>query len=250
LPGKFLKMNLVIDQGNSRCKVAVYQQEEMLKCQILTRVDENSFIALLNEFPGIDACIFSSVRGENPGYIELLGKSVNLFLEMNHELRFPLKIAYQTPDTLGKDRLAGIVGAHTKFPKQNVLLIDAGSAITFDILTDQGVYLGGNISPGLEMRYRALHHFTGRLPLVKHEETDLDLGKSTNQAINIGVLQGMLYEIDGYITRWQKIHGNMKIILTGGDANFFEKNLKNGIFVDLNIVINGLNSILNFNVQE
>jgi type III pantothenate kinase len=186
----------------------------------------------------------------SPRYLGFLKKKMNYFMEMDPGLQFPFRIAYQTPETLGKDRLAAIVGAYTKFPKQNVLVIDAGSAVTYDILTDQEEYVGGNISPGLEMRYKALHQFTGRLPLVTPEITGNTYGRTTREAINEGVLQGMLYEVEGYIARWQKIYEDLKIILTGGDANFFEKKLKNGIFVNLNLVTNGLNTILNINVQK
>ena len=145
------------------------------------------------------------------------------------------------------DRIAGIVGAYSVFPGENVLVIDAGTAITYDLLNRKGDYLGGNISPGLNMRYKALHFYTGKLPLLQSAEDPPFIGEDTNSAIHAGVQNGLVMEMQAYINRLEEEYKNIKIILTGGDANFFDRKLKNPIFVFSNLLSIGLNFILNYN---
>lgn len=167
---------------------------------------------------------------------------------LDHKTPVPINNRYLTPETLGFDRLAAAVGAATVYPGANVLAIDAGTAITYEFVDAQNNYRGGNISPGMEMRFRALHHFTGKLPMIESKMPVSFLGNTTSEAIKAGVIEGMIFEIDGYINTLKKSHHDLKIIITGGDAIFFDKKLKNSIFVNLNLTLHGLNRILRHNV--
>jgi len=140
-----------------------------------------------------------------------------------------------------------VVGAHNLFPDSNILVIDAGTAITYDLLTAEGTYLGGNISPGIEMRFKALNQFTGKLPKIEKADQNILFGKTTEQAIRAGVQNGVVYEIEGTINSFKDFYKNLKVIITGGDAEFFEKKLKNSFFVSPNLTNLGLNRILEYN---
>ena len=156
-------------------------------------------------------------------------------------------IEYKTPETLGIARLAAVAGATALFPSENLLIIDAGTAITYEIITESNIYLGGNISPGMQMRFKALNQYTSRLPLCDPQVTDNWIGKITQEAIVNGVIQGIVNEMEGYDSLMKKEFSKYKVIITGGDADFFAKKLKNPIFVNLNLVLNGLNRILEHN---
>jgi type III pantothenate kinase len=162
----------------------------------------------------------------------------------------PIENLYSTPGSLGIDRLCAAVGANYLFPSTNLLVIDAGTAITIDQVNDSNQFVGGNISPGITTRFRALHHFTSKLPLVEIQESFDKIGSSTESAIVAGVQLGVLYEISSYIHDFLTLHPCSKIIITGGDAFFFEKNLKYTIFVEPFLVQKGLNRILNYNAIE
>ncbi|MBT6766833.1 MAG: type III pantothenate kinase, partial [Prolixibacteraceae bacterium] len=154
---------------------------------------------------------------------------------------------YDSKETLGKDRIAAAVGAFDLYPDSNVLIIDAGTAITYDIINEKNQYLGGNISPGLEMRFKALHHFTGKLPLVKQNKFDKLYGNTTENAILAGVQNGLVFEVDKAIDTFKEFYNNLKVIITGGNAEFFDKKLKNSFFVHFNLIAMGLNRILEYN---
>ncbi len=154
---------------------------------------------------------------------------------------------YKTPETLGKDRIAAAVGGFDLYPDTNLLIIDAGTAITYDIVNDKHQFLGGNISPGIEMRFKALHQFTGKLPLVKQQNFGKLYGTSTEEAIRAGVQNGVVFEIDKAIDTFKEFYKNLKVIITGGDAEFFDKKLKNSFFVNFNLTALGLNRILEYN---
>ncbi|MCD8073209.1 MAG: type III pantothenate kinase, partial [Alistipes sp.] len=154
-----------------------------------------------------------------------------------------------TPQTLGCDRLAGAVGAAAIYPGQNILIADLGTAITFDVVTAAGEFLGGNISPGAAMRLRALHEYTGRLPLVGQEGPTEEIATSSQSAVRSGVVGGIVYEIEGYIARLGERYDPLKIIFTGGDSDFFAKRVKNAIFATYDLVVYGLNRILEYNAD-
>jgi len=172
------------------------------------------------------------------------------FIILSAETPLPIQNAYKTKLTLGYDRIADAVGAYSMFPGVNVLIIDAGTAITIDLLTAEGEFYGGNISPGLDLRFRALNEFTSKLPLIKKKEYHPFLGKTTEEAILSGVLSGAAFELDGYIDKLRIQYPDLKIILTGGDIKFFVKKLKNIIFVHSNLNLTGLNRILEYNVEK
>ena len=230
-------LKLIIDQGNTQTKLAIFRQKTLLK-KILYEQD-NQLYELESQ---VDAVILSSVKNDS-NLLKVL-KGNPLLLNINTSL--PVVNLYETPETLGNDRIAAVVGAATQFPKSNVLVIDAGTCITLDLFTLEG-YQGGSISPGIQMRLQALHQKTDRLPMVELDgEVDI-IGKNTIQSIQSGVLNGVLVEIDGMINRYKSQFSDLKVMLTGGDFQLFDKGLKNSIFVDPNLVLKGLNEILDYN---
>ena len=156
----------------------------------------------------------------------------------------PIKNLYETPATLGKDRLAAAVGARAIFPGKNVLSIDAGTCITYDFLTKDGEYLGGSISPGIRMRFRAMHAFTGRLPLVEPEDFTGLIGKTTAESLLSGVINGVCEEIKGLIARYNEQYEDLTAVITGGDHEYLHNKLKINIFAVPDLVLPGLNEIL------
>lgn len=240
-------MNLVIDIGNTRTKFSICHREDVL---ITVPVDEflPSHIDVLQlEYTGLDQVILSTVKDYSEELKTALQNKFKTFIELSHDTPLPIENLYESKQTLGKDRIAAVVGAFDVYPNTNVLIIDAGTAITYDILTEDGKYLGGNISPGLEMRFKALNQFTGNLPKVEKAESNNLYGKTTEQAIRTGVQNGFFYEIDSTITSFKHFYDNLKIIITGGDADFFDKKLKNSFFVHFNLTSLGLNRILQYN---
>ena len=230
-------IKLVIDQGNTQTKLALFQQKKMLN-KIL--YDQDNQLRELESQS--DAVILSSV-GDATIILNELDKSPLLFKK---NTLLPIANLYESPETLGNDRIAAVVGASKQFPKSNVLVIDAGTCITFDFLTIEG-YQGGSISPGIRMRFQALHHQTLRLPLVKLDEQIDIIGKNTIDSIQSGVINGVLAEIDGMIDRYKNRFSDLKVLITGGDFQLFDKGLKNSIFVDPDLVMKGLNEILDYN---
>ncbi len=203
---------------------------------------------LLKEYPSIEKAIISSVKDYSPALKELLQKKLKKIIEMDEHTPLPIENCYKSKETLGKDRLAGVVGAFHLYPENNVLVIDAGTAITYDLVDENKQYLGGTISPGLEMRFKALNQFTGRLPLVERNENFNKLfGQTTGEAILGGVQNGLVFETDKVIDRFKEFYKNLYVIITGGNANFFDKKLKNSFFVHFNLIAIGLNRILEYN---
>lgn len=243
-------MNLVIDIGNSRTKIAIVSGRQVLKLVCLDEADVQGLETMLELFPEVEHAILSAVSDVNPELRAFLQRKFGSFMEFNSDTPVPLQNSYLTPSTLGLDRLAAAVGANTEFPGRNVLVIDAGTAITFDVVESTGTFVGGNISPGLKTRFRALHEFTSRLPLVEAKEEWPPIGKTTEEAIRSGVIGGLLLEIDGMIDLLQKDYPSLVTVLTGGDAPFFERRLKNYIFAKFEITLIGLNRILEYNVEK
>ena len=171
-------------------------------------------------------------------------------LRMSAKLQMPFSIAYKTPETLGADRLAAVAEAYMQYPKNDLLVIDIGTAITYDFITSKGVYLGGNISPGIAMRFKALNYFTGKLPLVCEEGERVELGDTTENAIREGVLQGVSYEIEGYIRTYKNKYPHLLVFLTGGGAKFLDNQTKSRTFADSLLVLKGLNRILTLNDEN
>jgi len=243
-------MNLAIDIGNTRTKLAVVKNADLVELFIKDDISSSVIQEILHKYPSINKSILSTVRNIDTSIYTFLKSTFTHFVELNENTKLPIENLYKTKKTLGKDRLAAVVGANNIFPNMNVLVIDMGTAITYDFINEHNQFLGGNISPGLEMRYKALNHFTRQLPL-QEKENDFELiGDSTKGAIVSGVQNGIIFEIDGYINEFRNKFDEIVTILTGGDAIFFDKKLKNTIFVNSNLNFIGLNRILEYNTKN
>lgn len=239
-------MNLIIDAGNSTVKLAIFNGRRIESYSRHEGWHPEAIGRLIQEF-AIRNAILSSVRDVPDEVYTLLVKPGCRLLELTTGIPLPLRIDYKTPATLGKDRIAAAVGAWALYPHRNLMVVDAGTALTMDLVNDQGIFEGGVISPGLMMRFKALNQFTGRLPLVDPNDDPPLIGKSTTEAIQSGVLMGMIYEVDNYINSLKNKYNGLAVILTGGDAPRLTGKLKNTIFVEPNLVLNGLNCILSHN---
>lgn len=238
-------MHLIIDEGNTRIKLAVFDDIELIDLRIIKINDAQKEIVQIHNQYRLKGIIISSVTDDISKIVSSLEISNTIFL--TNKTILPFKNLYKTPKTLGVDRLALICCAWFKFPKENTLVIDAGTCVTYDYMNKDGEYLGGGISPGLKMRFNSLHTFTKKLPDLEVPVNPVPLiGQSTKESIESGVLNGMVFEIDGLIDDYRQRFKKVKIILTGGDANFLYKQLKNSIFVNPNFLLEGLNSILTY----
>jgi len=245
---RIFTMNFIIDIGNSYTKLALFQGREMVAFSSVAGIDTGNIAQFCESNAFISNVIVSAVKDYPSGIDDFLRKRYNTII-FSHIIPVPLKNLYSTPETLGKDRLAAVVGAQQIFPSHNLLVIDAGTAITYDLITAEAEYLGGGISPGISMRYRALHTFTGRLPLLDYYDDAQLVGDDTATSIHSGVLNGAIAEVDGIIQSYSLAYTDLKIILTGGDHNYFDKRLKIKTFAAPNLVLEGLNLILNFNIE-
>ncbi len=239
--------SLCIDQGNSSTKIGVFANDELLNFRTFVNFDESSVAEIIATY-SIKSCILSSVINENVGLSEFIKTKVQKFIYLDHQTPVPVEIRYATPQTLGKDRLAAVVGASYLKPNTDVLVIDAGTAVTYDFVDASRIYHGGNIAPGIEMRLRALHEFTSKLPLVTAQLESPFLGTDTASAILSGVLYGIQFEMNGYIETLKIKYPELSVYLTGGSTFYFYTKLKNAIFAEKNLVLIGLNRILQFNV--
>ena len=240
-------MNLIIDAGNTLVKFAVFNKEEIIYREETT-VEHVLTVAkkICDDHPKIGWCIFSSVNALDEKIIPLLSVFCEV-VHLNSSTPVPFKNSYASPQSLGVDRIALATGAFYHNPGKNSLVIDAGTCVTYDMINDYGEYLGGAISPGLRMRYTALHQQTARLPLLEKEELLDFIGNTSETSIHSGVLNGLLHEIDGFISQYSAQFVDLTVILTGGDALFLSKRLKNTIFADSNFLLKGLNYILEYN---
>ena len=243
-------MILVIDVGNTRIKGAVFEDNTLLECFVFEQSElQKSIQSILKSYKNIVQLVISSV-----GTVEK-----QLFLDFELELKvhfishndlFPFVNTYDTPHTLGIDRLVLSAGATLMFPSKNRLVIDAGTCITYDFIDDKNNYLGGAISPGLRLRYEALHNYTAKLPLLRIENPKTIIGKSTVESIHSGVVNGLANEMDGFINQYKSIYSNFIIILTGGDAEFLAKRLKNTIFANSNFLLESMNQTYQYKIKN
>ncbi len=240
-------MNLCIDIGNTRSKYAVFEQDELVKTGIWETFNVSILRQVQIEYPAIQRIILSTVTLLGKAIKNELRKNPDRYLLLDHNTPVSIKNRYKSPKTLGRDRLAAVVGANALFPKRGCLVIDAGTCIKYDYISPKSVYKGGSISPGMQMRLEAMHHFTAKLPLVEPFEYKGFIGEDTNSALLTGAQQGALSEIRGMIASYVEKYGRIKVIITGGDAIFFANRMKRKIFVSPNLVLIGLNNILNFN---
>ena len=238
---------LIIDIGNSSAKVATFEGDNLVWHVRVEHAELPALLAAKALDSAIQAAILSSVIPLSEELERVVATLPYPCLRMSATLKMPFRIAYETPDTLGPDRLAAVAEAWTQKPGNDLLIIDVGTAITYDIVTADGIYRGGNISPGISMRFKALHHFTGKLPMVDKEGQRTEIGFSTETAIREGVLQGVCYEIDGFIRAHNLKYPKLLIFLTGGHSFLLDNRTKSRTFADSLLVVKGLNRILALN---
>jgi type III pantothenate kinase len=239
-------MTAAIDIGNTRCKIGFFENDSLIK--VKTSV---AFEAIVGALKGeeVSEVIVSSV-GKDVNNLEKELSEKYKVVKLTHLLPLPIFLDYSSTDTLGTDRIAAVAGAFHLYRGENCLVIDVGSCITYDIITSDGCYKGGAISPGVEMKLKSMHTFTARLPLIEHPEwVDLP-GKDTKTSMINGVLHGTLAEIEGMIERFSGLLPDLQVIMCGGGSNFFESNIKHHIFVRSELVLIGLNSILRHNERN
>ncbi|MBT0607423.1 type III pantothenate kinase [Aequorivita echinoideorum] len=240
-------MNLVIDVGNTLVKLAVFDGKILQQSRKCIKKDfMHTLSEIADSFPNIEYTLVSSVGKLTDFQMGKLKQRFNA-LSLNHETKVPFINKYATPQTLGVDRIALISAAADTYPRKNVLVIDAGTCITYDFLNAENEYLGGAISPGINIRYKSLHTFTEKLPLLDASSPKTIIGNSTTASIHSGIINSVVYEMDGFISTYRAAYDDLTVILTGGDAHFLRDSLKNDIFANSNFLLEGLNHILEHN---
>ena len=233
-------MNLVLDIGNSSIKAGLFNESVLIETRRLHDLKELPALFDMKQVEFIAICSVGIQQKD----IDI----ENIFMFVDASTPMPFSINYNTPLTLGSDRLAAVAGANALFPDRHCLVIDSGTCLTFEVITNNNEYQGGAISPGIDMRFKAMHNYTASLPLVE-ADTSFDLiGKSTIDCMKSGVLNGFVNEINGVIEQYQARFENLQIILCGGNLHLFESKVKASIFVQPDLVLLGLNTILEYNV--
>jgi type III pantothenate kinase len=243
-------MILAIDIGNTRIKGAVFEDAILLEAFVFLKTElQKSIQNILETRKNITHLVVTSVSDVEKQSFSPFEKAVNIHF-LSHNDPFPFVNCYETPKTLGIDRLVLAAGATLQFPEHNRLVIDAGTCVTYDFIDENNNYLGGAISPGLKLRYEALHHFTAKLPLLSLKSPTHLIGNSTAESIHSGVVNGLVFEIDGVINQYKAQFSNFIIILTGGDAEFLAKRLKNTIFANSNFLLESLNQTFQYKIKN
>lgn len=242
-------MNLIVDIGNTLVKLAVFDGGRIVAQRCVERLHPSMLGELLEGRRAAKAVV-ASTRGEADDVIETVRPYADYLLEFTSQTPVPVANAYHTPETLGRDRLAAAVGATVLYPGRNVLIVDFGTAVTIDLVTADNTFRGGCISPGMKTRFRALHDYTACLPLCGPTESGKLQGLTTEEAIRLGVMNSLTFEIEGYMARMEKKIDDLCVIFTGGDAKYFAKRIKNTIFANCNLVFCGLDRILEYNASE
>ena len=242
-------MYLIIDIGNTLHKAAIFSEDgQLLELQKFRQLTPNRIEQLFKQH-SISHAILSSVGKYNNDIEELIQQHCPLIF-LSSSTPLPIKIKYKTPRSLGPDRVANAVGASRKFPAQNVLSIQLGSCMVCDFVNAKGEYLGGSITPGIDMRFKALKHYTRKLPEVRKRMPKQWIGNDTESSILCGVMNGIICEIEGVIAAYNQQHTPLKVLLTGGDADLLQKSIKFPIFAAPNNVLWGLYEILRYNVEK
>lgn len=240
-------MNLVLDFGNTRIKAGFFKGNELLNTAVFDSQAELLSSTLISS--EIKNCLIASVTNDHKSILQAFSTkfSTQVFTTSS---RIPLKNLYKSVLTLGSDRIAASVGAFCFFPNKNVLTIDAGTCIKFNFVNAKNEYLGGAISPGINMRLKAMHHYTSALPMVEMDPTFEQLiGRNTNESLLSGAITAAACEADGMIQRYMEHYSELQVVITGGDADYLCKQVKNRFFTNQNILLHGLNSILNLNIE-
>lgn len=241
-------MHLCIDWGNTRVKAAFFEEQTIVSDYNFSEAEALTGIVGLVTEKKPEAAILCSVANHPPELKILLQEHTQLIV-LNTNTVLPVMNAYHSPESLGMDRLAMATGAHAAFPDRNNLVISTGTAITYNFIHQNKTFRGGNITPGLDLRFRALHEFTDKLPLVNAEGDMPVLGYDTETSIRSGVVFGIAAEIDGMINYYKEQYSGLNVVLTGGNAGLFAGKLKNQIFADSQLLLKGLNTILRHNVR-
>lgn len=244
-----MAMNICIDQGNSRTKVALFDEQGSIVKSFMYKQFTSEDVERLFSLYSLQDSIISSVVNIEPSLVNVLHRKSRQFILFDHQTPIPIQNDYETPNTLGQDRLAAAVGAATLCPKKDLLIIDAGSAITYDVMTAEGHYLGGNIAPGIKMRFKSLHQLTKKLPMMEVEENSLLplFGKNTRDAMAAGVIRGVAFEVKGYVASLAKQGRKLQVYLTGGNAPFILNHVQSPMVYEKHLVLIGLNAILHYN---
>ena len=243
-------MFLVIDVGNSRVKLAVFEKDSLIEQMAFPQDVFNKYLTnYLKKNSNINTLIISSVGKLEKDSFVAFEKEYNVVF-VTKEFNFPFNNLYNSPDTLGIDRMVLAGGSVLQFPNKNRLIIDAGTCVTYDFIDENDNYLGGAISPGIRLRYESLYNYTSKLPLLIKSEPKNSIGNSTNESIHSGVVNGLTFEIDGFINDNYRLNKNFIIILTGGDAEFLAKRLKNTIFANSNFLLESLYQIYQYNRND
>jgi type III pantothenate kinase len=239
-------MHLTVDAGNTNIKYALFESGKLVKADLLSKSDPIGELVRIIHSGAVDKAILSSVRADTPDLEDALRKNTATTV-LSNRLRFPFALDYDTPETIGNDRLANAAGAMKHFPEKNVLVVDCGTCITYTLL-EKGHLIGGSIAPGIDMRFEALHRFTGKLPLITGAEEPAGLpGKNTRDSIISGVLNAIIGETDSLIHQYCSISEDLNVIITGGNRPFFEMHLKSPIFAVPFLTHEGLHEILLLN---
>jgi type III pantothenate kinase len=241
-----LPVSLCLDFGNTNLKAAIFQGDKLIDRFYFKENEAYSNIKKLIQLYSPGKSIFASVINHEEGIVELLKSSTN-YLQLNAQTKLPYLNAYGSPETLGHDRIALVAGLCRQFPNQNSLAISIGTCITYNFLAKNNAFRGGSISPGVDLRLRAMSEFTDKLPSISREGHLSILGYDTETSMRSGAINGVAAEIDGMIERYESQYGTINAVLTGGDAPFFESRLKNKIFADTNFLFKGLYAILEHN---
>ena len=243
-------MILAIDVGNTRIKAAVFEGDILLDTFVFQKIAlEKNIQNILEKYKNTSHLVVASVSDVEKQAFIGFEEAVKIHF-VSHKDAFPFINCYETPNTLGIDRMVLAAGATLQYPNQNRLVIDAGTCVTFDFIDENDNYLGGAISPGLRLRYEALHNFTAKLPLLTLEKPKHFIGKSTSESIHSGVVNGLVYEIDGFIEDFKAQNSKFIIILTGGDSEFLAKRLKNTIFANSNFLLESLNQTFQYKIKN
>ena len=241
------QVNLILDIGNSFAKVAFFENGEIHKWQRMDIDAVEHFVRQEELINHCRQCIVSATIDLPQALVDALYGRGMVVVLLGAKTPLPFVNDYKTPHTLGTDRMAAVAGAMKLLPGENVLVVDVGSCVTYDVLTKESHYIGGNIAPGLKMRFSAMHEHTARLPLVEAEGELPQLGCDTVTAMRAGALKGVQFEIEGYIRYLNRKFGDIKVILTGGDSDFFKDLLTEDVVHDAHLVLRGLDFILQYN---
>jgi type III pantothenate kinase len=238
---------LLLDIGNTLTKVACVENNQITKVECFA--NDDLLLQWLMDLPNFGRVLICAVR-PLPNEIGRWTMLHPLVQMLSHNTPLPFRIAYESPQSLGPDRIALAAAAFERFPGKNVLVIDMGSCITYDLLTAEGVYLGGAISPGIRMRFKAMNAFTAKLPMAEPTDKTPLIGYDTESSLKSGVMNGVQAEIEGVIDRYATNYKDLTVLIGGGDNKYFDKRFKVNIFAASNLVLNGLRFILEFNESQ